>query len=498
MLAKRRSSSLKHTLGAALAVLALLSATASTSLVLITRDLDQTNAAISSTLARHDRTEDATQRLLLHDRATTSDVRDRLARDVRSALDEVVRDAPKGVEADLAMRARASGDVHLEGRDAVGDAHDALRDLGEIQRARIADQRDDARTLHDGAHVMGVATSALVIAATILLLLAVNRRIVRPLLAVANAMRKFGDGDTSVRARVSGPQEVEEMARAFNAMAERIERQEASYRVYLSSVAHDLRNPVHVLRGAVSLDSLVSEPSQAKRILGIVERQLGQIERLVDDVVDTENLRHGRLTIRRGEHDLTDIAQSVATLFTGTSNTHPIEIIAPGPINASCDAERIEEVLTNLVSNAIKYSPNGGRIRIALGATPASARIVVSDEGIGMTEKQSEEAFGAFERGATVRDKIPGRGLGLFVTRKIVEEHGGTIGVKTTLGRGSSFVIELPLREPPQPSETTSLIVDASEGSRATSTTAASTMSGAASRGGNDASRGSCLPGGGG
>jgi signal transduction histidine kinase len=133
-------------------------------------------------------------------------------------------------------------------------------------------------------------------------------------------------------------------------------------------------------------------------------------------------------------------------MFEGSSPDHRLELDLPQePIHAAFDPLRIGQVLTNLVSNAIKYSPAGGPVRVSLERADGSAVLAVTDRGLGISPEDRAELFQPFRRGASVQDAIPGVGLGLAASRKLVQAHGGTIEVESEPGSGSTFRVILPL-----------------------------------------------------
>lgn len=441
--------SLRSALALALVVLTAASGAVSLAVVLVTRNLHGINRSLELETQRHESTQEALRQLLLRDRARSPVVRESLEREVIRRLEDVAKTAKGGQESEAATLALAACRARFESPQLDSpseDAPEALDVLSRVQSNALANSRRDAERSHAMAHVIGVTNAALVFLASVLLFLLLERQVLRPLSRLAVRIGAFGRGDLSLRADEDGPREVREMARAFNAMADRLSEQDLSHRTYLSGVAHDLRNPVHVLRGAVSLDpALVSEPSQVRRVLGIVQRQLGQIERLVDDVADIESLRMGTLKLDLSQHDLRALASAVVELFHTASRRHRVLLTAPSePVWVVCDGPRVQQVITNVVSNAIKYSPAGGDVEVEVSNGCGTVAVSVTDKGIGMTELQVENAFGAFSRGEGVRDRIPGQGLGLFVASRIVDDHGGAIHVTSVPGGGTTLLIELP------------------------------------------------------
>jgi signal transduction histidine kinase len=181
------------------------------------------------------------------------------------------------------------------------------------------------------------------------------------------------------------------------------------------------------------------------KVLGAVERQVDRLDRMVGDLLDSESIEAGNVRLRLEDHDARAIASEIAELYGPTSAAHRIELdVPPGPVPLRCDVMRVEQVLSNLMSNAIKYSPNGGRIYLEVQTKDGDVAFVVRDDGVGMSEEDAARAFEPFRRSATLRDDVPGSGLGLFVVRRLVEAHGGRIDLHTEPGTGSRFEVHIP------------------------------------------------------
>jgi signal transduction histidine kinase len=153
----------------------------------------------------------------------------------------------------------------------------------------------------------------------------------------------------------------------------------------------------------------------------------------------------GSLRLHVDSNDVCAIVHEVVAHYRPTTTKHVIDVEVPdGAIQLDCDAMRIEQVVSNLVSNAIKYSPKGCHVGITLVQGDNDITLSVRDEGIGMSEEDAARAFEPFRRSAALRDQVAGSGLGLFVVRRLVEAHGGTVEVKTAPGSGSTFAVRLP------------------------------------------------------
>jgi signal transduction histidine kinase len=173
---------------------------------------------------------------------------------------------------------------------------------------------------------------------------------------------------------------------------------------------------------------------------------------MVQDLLDATNIEAGRLALELEVIDLCCVVRDVADLFSDTTIRHELSVdVTEEPLFVRCDPLRIEQTLTNLVSNAIKYSPRGGRVRISVRREGDAVQVCVSDEGVGIGASDLEHIWEPFRRTGLSRESVPGVGLGLWTAKRLVEAHQGTIKVESTLGSGSTFTVSLPLAaEPPR------------------------------------------------
>jgi signal transduction histidine kinase len=259
-------------------------------------------------------------------------------------------------------------------------------------------------------------------------------------------MRRFGAGDATARAPDAGPAELRAMARQFNEMAAALAAMRERQMTFLAALAHDLRTPLSALKLATSgPERAASDGDASAARLLLVRRQVLRLERQVTDFLDAARIEAGRLEVRPESVDLRPIVEGVVSLFGASSTAHRITARVPEEqVIARCDAGRMEQVLNNLVSNAIKYSPQGGHIAVLLEPRPDAVALSVADEGVGIEGAEAEAIFEPFRRGRAVEREVPGVGLGLYVSRRIVEAHGGRILVTSSPGRGATFEVVLP------------------------------------------------------
>jgi signal transduction histidine kinase len=306
-------------------------------------------------------------------------------------------------------------------------------------------------------NVLGIGIAALVLIGFFTVVTAVRRWVFRPLLELSDGIDRFAAGDRAVRVVTDGAEPLRHTADSFNDMAARLERQQQELLTFLAGVAHDLRNPLAAMRMGVQLlepeRRRVSE-EKARRTLDLIARQVTRLERMVGDFLDATRIEGGHLELRLQPLDVRAFAQEAIELYASSSMKHRIVLSAPEtPVEVRCDGARIAQVMNNLVSNAIKYSPGGGDVLLSVSRSDSEAILSVSDSGIGISSSDVPHIFEPFRRTGASRETAPGVGLGLSVARRIVEAHGGHIEVKSTVGLGSTFRVRLPLSGPADASE---------------------------------------------
>jgi signal transduction histidine kinase len=234
---------------------------------------------------------------------------------------------------------------------------------------------------------------------------------------------------------------LEERARLAQAREALRERDE-----FISVAAHELRTPLTALQ--LKLQNLErgmrgSDRKEATR-LEVAVRQTERMAKLVDRLLDVSRIAQGRLEMAREHFDLAALVRQVADDFRdpAAQARAPLQVDVPEATEGCWDRLRIEQVLVNVLSNAVKYGA-GNPIRVKLSSNTDQVRIEIADGGIGISDEDLNRIFDRFERAASIRN-YGGMGLGLYITKHIVEAHGGTVSVSSKLGEGSVFVVELP------------------------------------------------------
>lgn len=269
--------------------------------------------------------------------------------------------------------------------------------------------------------------------------------VLRPLLEISKVIAEYGTKDKGNRIKLNGVKEIREIGANFNLMAEQLEERRQDQLRFLSSIAHDLRNPL----SAMSLTSqmiIMKGKAEELKFAKLISNQVKNLDRLVGDLLDTTRIEAGHLELNYSDNDVRQIIQEAVELHQSSSQLHQIRTELPQePIFCHCDRDRLTQVLNNLISNAIKYSPNGGTITIKNWSDERGVNITVSDEGIGIEADEIENIFKPFQRSKATKGTIPGIGLGLSSSRKIIQAHHGTLIAVGGCDQGSTFQIYLPI-----------------------------------------------------
>jgi two-component system sensor histidine kinase MtrB len=425
---------------------------ASTALVVLTSMLHRSTEALGSALESVRIAEELEIDLLVHSRAVDPLLRQVLGTDLKERLALAERFVTTEEEAVALHTATGLLDALLESNspqstEIYAPALGAIEQLVAINVRHARFAQEHARRLDNLANVLGTIAAALLLTAVALVMWWLRARAFRPLWSITQAMQAFARGDRGARAAEVGLAEFRDVAQQFNDMASALDAQRRAQMTFLGGVVHDLRNPLMVLRLSVSaFDS--PEPLTVTRMRHVVERisrQTTHLERMLGDLMDVARIEAGELEIKPARCDLRDIARGVAGVFEDHSPKHPIELTVPEEAAlARCDSLRLEQALVNLVSNAIKYSPDGGPIGIRVSVADTEIVVSVSDHGIGIAEDDLRRLFAPFTRVGPSKEHIPGSGLGLYIVQKIARAHGGRVSVDSAPGRGSTFQLHLP------------------------------------------------------
>lgn len=280
--------------------------------------------------------------------------------------------------------------------------------------------------------------------AGIVLSVLLAQRIAAPLGHVAHAAHRIAGGDLAQQVEPSGSAEVAEMAAAFNQMSASLQQAEQARRNLLADVAHELRTPISVLQGNLGalLDNVY--PTSQAEIATLYDEVL-LLNRLVTDVRDLAQAEVGRLRVDRQPTDVAALATRLTMLFAEVGTAQDVTVQAEGPATlppVQADPARVEQVLSNLLTNALRHTPAGGTITVQVQGTDEGVMVAVHDTGHGIAEADLPHIFDRYWH-ATPESR-QSSGLGLAIARQLVLAQGGRIGVESKRGQGSRFWFVLP------------------------------------------------------
>ena len=273
-----------------------------------------------------------------------------------------------------------------------------------------------------------------------------SRRILAPVESLSRAAAALAQGDYSRRVAEGSKDEVGDLARTFNSMAEEMARTEEIRRNLVADVAHELRTPLSNIRGYLEAlsDGLVSPD---KTTLDSIHEEVVLLTRLIEDLQELAVTESGQLALQVQNCDLVDLVSKALAAMQPQAETKGVamDIVAPQRLPVQADPERIGQVLRNLLVNASNYTQAGGSVRVVVGVRGDEVEVAVEDTGPGIPEEELPYVFERFYRVDRSRSRATGGvGLGLTIARRLVEAHGGKMAVRSQLGKGSSFSFTLP------------------------------------------------------
>jgi len=274
------------------------------------------------------------------------------------------------------------------------------------------------------------------------------RRIARPVTDLTRAARAIAGGRDAPPVPVFGRDEVAELGRAFNRMAAQLAMDEEQRQQLFAGIAHELRTPLAVIQGTLEgmLDHII-EPTPA-RIAGLHGQTL-LLRRLITDLRDLSLAQAGQLQLHPEPVNVATVVAETVEAFASSFNDRGVAVdmaVPAGLPSVAVDPDRLRQILQNLVDNALRYTPRGGRVRIAVDAEHGGIQLTVADTGQGISGGDLLHIFESFYRADPSRARHSGgAGLGLAMVRSLVEAHHGHVTVESTPGVGSIFTVRLPI-----------------------------------------------------
>ena len=287
-----------------------------------------------------------------------------------------------------------------------------------------------------------------------------SRRITRPVARLAAATERMAAGDYAARVEVQSPDELRHLADSFNGMAAALEadvtqlrRQEQLRRELVANVSHELATPLTAIQGFTEalLDGVVTDPAEREETTRLIAREAARLQRLVAQLRQVARYEGGAETLHATPLALPALADGTLAVLAPELERKALTVQTDFPADLPpvlADADRLTEILLNLLDNAIRHTPEGGRIAVAAERTAGGAyvRVTVGDSGPGIADDERERVFDRFYRADPSRAAATGgTGLGLAIVRSLVEAHGGTVAVEQSADGGARFSFTLPV-----------------------------------------------------
>lgn len=286
---------------------------------------------------------------------------------------------------------------------------------------------------------------------SLVLAYAISRWVADPLQQLVHAAQAYPSEELKALSP-RGPHEVQDLTRAFNSMIDRVESSQRSQRDFVANVSHELKTPLTSIQGFAQaiLDGTAATPETRQQAAQIIYNEAGRMHRMALDLLDLARLEAGTADLKMSAVDLQALLQNIIEKFTPPARNKDIELELHLPSALPSlvgDGDRLAQVFTNLVDNALRFTPEGGKVTLAAVRAGAEAELSITDTGAGIPQNDLPHVFERFYQVDASRAGGEGHsaGLGLAIVREIVEAHDGRISVRSELGHGTTFVIHLPL-----------------------------------------------------
>ncbi len=352
-------------------------------------------------------------------------------------LHQVAQVLPASAASSLRRGGSVDGTAEIDGRSQIYAARRVGSSAVLVTRPDVVSGDDFSRYL---SALLIASGAAALLAAAVAALLA--RRLTQPLRRLGHAAGELAAGGHPEPVPRENTAELDELAVAFNGMSEQLALAREAERSVLLSVSHDLRTPLTSIRGyAEGIEDGTVEPRQAAAVVG---RESERLERLVGDLLALARLRQGVLEVRSEPVDLAAVAREAEERLRPRAREAGVEVqVEGGPAPALADHGRVLQVVTNLLENAVRVSPRGGAVTVAV----APGRIEVADRGPGIPAAELPRAFERFHLRSRRGGSPDGAGLGLAIVRELSEAMGGSAAVENLSGGGARFTLTLPVED---------------------------------------------------
>ncbi len=291
---------------------------------------------------------------------------------------------------------------------------------------------------------------ALVALAVLILSFFVSRIFTQPINNLSEGIEKMAKGDLSARVEVRGKNEFSQLAEAFNSMCERLESLDHTRNQFVSNASHELKTPLSTMK--ILLETLLYQdsydPAMQQEFLGDINKEIDRLNAIVNDLLTLVHFDGGKMELKPSKISLDELLKTTIKRLGPLAKDRQIDVAlsVQGPVETMGDQMKLEQVFYNLVDNAVKYTPPGGKVKVELSRANRKAIIAVTDTGIGIPKADLRHVFDRFYRVDKARAReTGGTGLGLSIVWQIVSLHEGKISVVSEEDKGSTFTVELPI-----------------------------------------------------
>ncbi|MSP11970.1 MAG: HAMP domain-containing protein [Chloroflexi bacterium] len=296
--------------------------------------------------------------------------------------------------------------------------------------------------------------------------LLLSRSVLNPIIGIKRAAEEVAQGHYDQSLPEAGVQEVRSLAHSFNTMSEKVSRSRQAQKDFLANVSHDLKTPLTSIRGYAQAiqDGTINSLPDAQNAAGVILEETGRMTHLVNDLLELSRLESGQLPLARDTINLAEVLPSWVHKYDARAANAGIQLMLQSAVPANgemlpCvqlkvrgDEPRLEQIFTNLLENALYYTPAGGRVEVVAGHTSeGQIEVRISDTGQGIPPEELPRIFERFYRVDKSRSKTNGSGLGLAIAKELVEAHGGAIHAASQPDFGTSFTINFPAAKPESP-----------------------------------------------